>query len=86
MNSSVFIQANVHSKDEIAVCKLYQRLLDSWNNRNASDMAETFMEDGEQIGFDGSQIKGRKDIFSHLQPIFADHPTPPFVSKIRVRC
>jgi uncharacterized protein (TIGR02246 family) len=62
---------------------LYQQLLEAWNNRSARAMADLFTEDGESIGFDGSQSIGREDIFSHLKPIFEDHPTAPFVSKVK---
>lgn len=63
--------------------ELYQHLLDAWNNRNARGMAELFTEDGESIGFDGSQSIGRMEIFSHLTPIFEHHPTAKFVSKVK---
>lgn len=63
--------------------KLYHHLLDAWNNRNAHGMAELFTEDGESIGFDGSQSIGRMEIFSHLTPIFDHHPTAKFVSKVK---
>ncbi|CAM4051978.1 SgcJ/EcaC family oxidoreductase [Mesobacillus zeae] len=62
---------------------LYKNLLDAWNNRNARVMADLFTEDGESIGFDGSQSIGREEIFSHLKPIFDDHPTARFVSKVK---
>jgi uncharacterized protein (TIGR02246 family) len=62
---------------------LYQQLIDGWNNRSAHAMAEQFIEDGEIIGFDGSQSIGRKEILSHLAPIFEHHLTAPFVSKIK---
>ncbi|TCS74787.1 uncharacterized protein (TIGR02246 family) [Effusibacillus lacus] len=62
---------------------LYQQLLDGWNNRNARAMAELFTDDGESIGFDGSQSIGRDEIFSHLNPIFEHHPTAKFVSKVK---
>jgi uncharacterized protein (TIGR02246 family) len=62
---------------------LYQQLLDAWNNRSACAMAEQFTEEGEMIGFDGSQSIGRDEIFSHLKPIFEDHPTAAFVSKVK---
>lgn len=45
-------------------------------------MAEPFAEDGELIGFDGSQFAGRAEIALHLQQIFADHPTPSYVGKV----
>lgn len=62
---------------------VYQQLLDAWNNRSARGMAELFAEEGELIGFDGSQAIGRDEIFSHLNPIFEDHPTAQFVSKVK---
>ncbi|MGE8203912.1 SgcJ/EcaC family oxidoreductase [Heyndrickxia sp. NPDC080065] len=63
--------------------ELYQQLLDAWNNRNARGFAEQFTEDGESIGFDGSQSIGMEEIFSHLNPIFEQHPTAKFVSKVK---
>ncbi|MBA2870012.1 uncharacterized protein (TIGR02246 family) [Anoxybacillus calidus] len=65
------------------VIALYQQLLDAWNNRSADAMAEQFTEKGELIGFDGSHAIGREEIFSHLHPIFENHPTPPYVSKVK---
>src|SRR5687767_14882232 len=62
---------------------LYQQLIHAWNHRSARRMAEQFTERGELIGFDGSQATGREEILSHLQPIFENHPTPPFVSKVK---
>ncbi len=52
-------------------------MLEGWNK------SETFTEDGELIGFDGSQLFGRAKIASHLQAIFANHITPIYVSKVR---
>lgn len=46
-------------------------------------MAAPFLEDGELLGYDGSQIAGKQHIVAHLQPIFADHPTAAFVGKIK---
>jgi uncharacterized protein (TIGR02246 family) len=65
------------------VHSLYQQLIDAWNNCSAAGMAEQFTEEGELIGFDGSQVMGRDEILSHLKPIFENHPTPPFVSKVK---
>lgn len=62
---------------------LYQKLIEGWNHRSASQMAEQFSKDGEMIGFDGSQANGREEILSHLKPIFESHPTPPFVNKVK---
>ncbi|MBT2737592.1 SgcJ/EcaC family oxidoreductase [Neobacillus sp. C211] len=62
---------------------IYAQLLDAWNDRSAEGMAELFADDGENIGFDGSQSIGRQEIFSHLKPIFEHHPTARFVSKVK---
>lgn len=67
----------------IEVKKVYQQLLEAWNNQHARKMADLFAFDGESIGFDGSQSIGREEIFSHLAPIFEHHPTAEFVSKIK---
>lgn len=46
-------------------------------------MARLFTETGESIGFDGSMSKGPQEIHAHLDPIFENHPTAPFVYKIK---
>lgn len=61
----------------------YHQLLEAWNSRNARGMADLFAEDGESIGFDGSQSIGNEEIFMHLKPIFEDHPTAHFISKVK---
>jgi uncharacterized protein (TIGR02246 family) len=71
------------SRDETEVRALYQQLIEGWNSRSADAMSAPFTEDGELIGFDGSQLTGRAEIASHLRQIFADHPTPPYVCKVR---
>ncbi|KAB2334537.1 SgcJ/EcaC family oxidoreductase [Cytobacillus depressus] len=71
---------NHNSKEVQAV---YKQLLEAWNNRDARGMADLFTEDGESIGFDGSQSIGRGEIFLHLEPIFINHPTARFISKVK---
>jgi uncharacterized protein (TIGR02246 family) len=68
---------------EEEVKRLYQQLLDGWNRHNAADMAALFTENGSIIGFDGSPMNGRDEIESTLAPIFADHSTAAYVSKVR---
>jgi uncharacterized protein (TIGR02246 family) len=63
--------------------RVYFGLLDDWNRQDASAMAARFAEHGSLIGFDGSAIDGRAAIEEHLRPIFAQHPTPLFVGKVR---
>jgi uncharacterized protein (TIGR02246 family) len=71
------------STDETDVRALYQQLLEGWNKRSANAMADPFAEDGEIIGFDGSQFAGRAEIASHLKQIFIDHAPPAYVAKVR---
>jgi len=83
MSSPTFRPAEFPAADEAEVRALHQSLLQAWNERSASAMSELFAEDGELIGFDGSEVAGRAAIASHLGPIFANHPTPAFVGKVR---
>lgn len=71
------------SAAETAIRELYQRLLDQWNGRRAAEFAGLFTADANVIGFDGSAMDGRAAIESHLQEIFANHPTAAYVGKDR---
>jgi uncharacterized protein (TIGR02246 family) len=83
MDSDTFGPQDSPSPDEIEVRELYRQMLDGWNKRSAGAFAAPIAEDGDLIGFDGSQLIGRSEIVSMLQRIFADHPTAPYVSKVR---
>lgn len=70
--------------DEMAaVVALYEQLLASWNGRDTASYAALFAPDGSIVGFDGSQVNGPAAIAAHLGQIFADHPTPTYVAKVR---
>jgi uncharacterized protein (TIGR02246 family) len=83
MNSDTFGPQDSPSPDEIKVRELYRQMMDGWNKRSAGAFAAPIAEDGDLIGFDGSQLIGRSEIVSMLQRIFADHPTAPYVSKVK---
>lgn len=83
MSSQILRPQDSPSTDESEVRTLYRELLDGWNKRSANAMAVLFAEDGDLVGFDGSQLSGWAQIASTLQQIFADHVTPPYVSKVR---
>lgn len=68
---------------EKEVRSLYARIIKGWNERNAKAMAAPFAKDGSMVGFDGSQVAGREGIVEHLSPIFASHPTAPYVTIVR---
>lgn len=72
----------IHENSE-AIINLYQSWLDAWNSRNATAMAKLFAEDGNLIGFDGSQLIGRDDLHVTLDNIFKHHPTAAYVAIIR---
>jgi uncharacterized protein (TIGR02246 family) len=76
-------ESPVLSPEETEVRDLYHRLIDAWNQRDAAAMAAPFAEDGELIGFDGSEVICRAAIVGHLEPIFASHPTPPYLTKVK---
>lgn len=66
-----------------ALTRLYQDLLVAWNGRDAGAMADLYAAGGSQVGYDGSVVNGRQEIEAHLRPIFASHPTPAVVGKVR---
>ncbi|WP_067931134.1 SgcJ/EcaC family oxidoreductase [Alicyclobacillus kakegawensis] len=73
----------MESSNQSQVTSVYKQLLNAWNHQNARAMADLFADDGELIGFDGSQSVGQTEIFEHLAPIFEHHRTAAFVSKVK---
>ena len=75
------------STDTIApdhpIRRIYEHILIAWNQQDAAAMAARFEEDGNLVGFDGSQADSRAAIEEHLRPIFADHPTAAYVARLR---
>jgi uncharacterized protein (TIGR02246 family) len=69
--------------DENAIRALYEQLLDAWNRRDAHAFATLVAEDGNVVGFDGSQINGRTEVDTQIGQIFADHQTAAYIGKIR---
>jgi uncharacterized protein (TIGR02246 family) len=57
MSLHTFQPQDSPSPNEIEIRELYRQMLDGWNKRDASAFAAPFAEDGESIGFDGSQYK-----------------------------
>lgn len=65
------------------VQELYRALLAAWNEDDAEAFAAAFAEDGEVIGFDGSEMRGRAAIAAELGRVFADHATGSYVGIVR---
>ncbi len=75
MNSDIFRSQDAPSFDESEIYTLYRQILDGWNQHSAEAFASPFAEDGEVIGFDGSQMIGQTEIASTLEQIFVNHVT-----------
>ena len=70
-------------KNVESVKSLYHDLIRAWNQRSASGMASLFANEGNVVGFDGSQLDTRAEILASMTDIFSKHPTAPFVTIIR---
>jgi uncharacterized protein (TIGR02246 family) len=81
MSSPISPQPSTAATSEIE--QLYHDMLAGWNQRDAAKMASYFTEDGQSIGFDGSQLSGRAAIESAIAQIFAHHATNPYIAKVR---
>ena len=69
--------------DESQVRALYTKLLDSWNDNNAAAYAGFFIDDANVIGFDGSNMNGKTEIFQQINDIFNHHKVASYVSIVR---
>jgi uncharacterized protein (TIGR02246 family) len=62
---------------------LYNQLLDAWNSRDADAYASLFADEGNAVGFDGSQLDGRPGIASEIRRIFEHHKTAAYIARVR---
>lgn len=65
---------------EHEITRLYQSLIQGWNNKNAAQMADLFELEATMIGFDGTLMTGQKEIENHLAQIFASYPTGEYIT------
>lgn len=70
-----------HSRDQVIA--LYDSLLAGWNADDAAAFAAVFAEDGQVVGFDGSEVAGRARIADQMSRIFTDHATGSYVGIVR---
>jgi uncharacterized protein (TIGR02246 family) len=56
--------------DEVQIRALHQRLLDGWNQGSGEAFAAPFAEDAHLVAFDGSILRGRKQIAEVQQRLF----------------
>ncbi len=62
---------------------LYAAFIDGWNQRSGAAVSSGFADDGEVIGFDGSQTAGRLSIAAEFRKVFGSHQTPLYLALIR---
>ena len=74
--------AGIGPDPQAAARDLYERLIEAWNGHDARAFGALFGEEGVSIGFDGSQAVG-DGVREHLEAVFADHLTAPYVAKVR---
>lgn len=63
--------------------ELYSALLDAWNRQDAAAFATCFAPGAPCVGFDGTIMRGRREIEFALGTLFAQHPTPRYYGKVR---
>jgi uncharacterized protein (TIGR02246 family) len=63
--------------------RLHGAILEAWNRQDADGYASHFADDAIVIGFDGSEMQGRREIAEQLAAIFADHQVARYVRIVR---
>ena len=63
--------------------RLYHELIESWDKAKSRDYANLFAEDANVIGFDGSTMNGRKEIFEQINSVFKNHKTGKYVTIVK---
>jgi uncharacterized protein (TIGR02246 family) len=58
------------SADEAAVSAIPLRMVDAWNKGSGADFAAAFSDNADFVAFEGTHLKGRKEIASFHQPLF----------------
>jgi uncharacterized protein (TIGR02246 family) len=55
------------STEETAVRDVYRQFMEAWNRGSGAALAEVFTQDGDLVGFDGTQLTGPQEIASFHQ-------------------
>lgn len=71
------------TQDTSIIRKLYEQVIEAWNERKADEYAALFVKNANVIGFDGSVMNGTDEIESQLSQIFDHHMTARYVTIIR---
>jgi len=63
-------QTTQTTADEDAIRAIHQRMIDAWNAGDAAAFAAPFTDDADFIAFEGTHLKGRREIASFHHQIF----------------
>ena len=77
------METTFNKHDEQNIRSIYNSLLENWNSNNTEDFSNLFTESANVIGFDGSQMNGRKQIADSLTKIFHDHKVSSYVGIVK---
>jgi uncharacterized protein (TIGR02246 family) len=56
--------------DEDAIRAIHQRMIDAWNAGDAAAFAVPFTDEADFVAFEGTHLKGRREIALFHQRIF----------------
>jgi uncharacterized protein (TIGR02246 family) len=70
MNSQVTQTPTTNSADEAAIGTIHLQMIDAWNKGSGKGFAASFTEDADFVAFEGTHLKGRREIASFHQQIF----------------
>lgn len=56
--------------DEAAVRALFERMMEGWNAGSGEAFAAPFTEDADFVAFDGTQLRGRREVAALHQDLF----------------
>jgi uncharacterized protein (TIGR02246 family) len=70
MNSQTSQLSTSKSDDEADIRELYQQMVDGWNRGSGEGFAAPYAEDRVLVGYDGTYLKGHREMASFDQQIF----------------
>jgi uncharacterized protein (TIGR02246 family) len=70
MHSQASQDWSAYDKDEAAIIAIQRQMIDAWNNGSGERFASVFTETADFIAFEGTHLKGRREIAYFHQPLF----------------
>jgi uncharacterized protein (TIGR02246 family) len=70
MNSQSTQSQTINAADEATIRAFHQQMTNAWNKGSGEAFAAPFTEDADFIAFEGTHLKGRREIVSFHQQLF----------------